>query len=359
MSKPLSSVLGSIATYVYGRYIDEVLQMQRCGTGILPVDCTTGVPPVDYYYHTDDLYNVMAVTDGAGNVVERYEYDDYGTPMVMAPDGTVFASSTIGNPYLFTGRRYDAETSWYHYRTRYLDPAAGRFTTRDTIGIWGDPWELGNGYTYVENNPRSWIDPWGLFAGSANGNGGQIPPRCEGDAGRANQPGRLPGVFDKNNPCHQACKKGAKNADGDFTSKTGASKCLSKCLQQCDAKQNSGHSPNQGHAREFWRYNPTCGSKFGSDRPSAKPFRDRIKKDRKELEAEVAKREKLRDDDELRRQMERKSNWLPRGATNQLSSGGAGANLANTFLGVSNGLMLKDARFRLQEHRKQYPLEAP
>jgi hypothetical protein len=114
MSKPLSSVLGSIATYVYGRYIDEVLQMQRCGTGILPVDCTTGVPPVDYYYHTDDLYNVMAVTDGAGNVVERYEYDDYGTPMVMAPDGTVFASSTIGNPYLFTGRRYDAETSWYH-----------------------------------------------------------------------------------------------------------------------------------------------------------------------------------------------------------------------------------------------------
>jgi hypothetical protein len=30
------------ATYVYGNYIDEVLQMQRCGTGILPVDCTTG-----------------------------------------------------------------------------------------------------------------------------------------------------------------------------------------------------------------------------------------------------------------------------------------------------------------------------
>jgi len=32
----------TVATYVYGRYIDEVLQMQRCGTGILPVDCTTG-----------------------------------------------------------------------------------------------------------------------------------------------------------------------------------------------------------------------------------------------------------------------------------------------------------------------------
>jgi RHS repeat-associated protein len=80
----------------------------------------------------------------------------------------VFASSTIGNPYLFTGRRYDAETSWYHYRTRYLDPAAGRFTTRDVIGIWGDPWELGNGYAYVGNRPLTWLDPLGLACDKEN-----------------------------------------------------------------------------------------------------------------------------------------------------------------------------------------------
>lgn len=35
------------ATYVYGLYIDEVLNMRRGGQ--------------DYYYHADDLYNVMAV----------------------------------------------------------------------------------------------------------------------------------------------------------------------------------------------------------------------------------------------------------------------------------------------------------
>ena len=33
------------ATYVYGLYIDEVLNMQRGG--------------VDFFYHTDDLFNVM------------------------------------------------------------------------------------------------------------------------------------------------------------------------------------------------------------------------------------------------------------------------------------------------------------
>jgi hypothetical protein len=29
------------------------------------------------------------------------------------------------------------------------------------LGIWGDPSNLGNGYTYVGNNPWSYLDPWG------------------------------------------------------------------------------------------------------------------------------------------------------------------------------------------------------
>ncbi len=135
-------------SYVYGLYIDEVLNVQRSG--------------VNYYYHTDDLYNVMAITNGTATVVERYEYADYGQPI----DPTTLAPipgdpSAVGNPYLFTGRRYDPETAWYHYRTRYLDPTAGRFTTRDTIGIWGDSTNLGNGYAYVANNPLSLLDPMG------------------------------------------------------------------------------------------------------------------------------------------------------------------------------------------------------
>ena len=38
---------------------------------------------------------------------------------------------------------------------------AGRFTTRDTIGIWGDDDNLGNGYAYVGNNSASAMDPGG------------------------------------------------------------------------------------------------------------------------------------------------------------------------------------------------------
>ena len=126
------------ATYLYGPYIDEPITMQRSG--------------IDYYYHTDDMYNVMALTDGTGAVVERYEYDDYGAPNAV---------SAVGNPYLFNGRRFDDEVALYFYRTRYLDPKAGRFIQRDTIGAWGDGANLGNGNTYAGNNPWSYLDPFG------------------------------------------------------------------------------------------------------------------------------------------------------------------------------------------------------
>ena len=121
----------TLATYVYGNYLDEVLTMQR--------DVDGDGTPEDYYYHADDLYNVVAVTDAAGNVVERYEYGDFGRPTIMDADSLPIAQSAIANPYLFTGRRYDPDTGLYYYRTRYLDPRAGRFTSRDPLGFWGDP----------------------------------------------------------------------------------------------------------------------------------------------------------------------------------------------------------------------------
>jgi RHS repeat-associated protein len=126
------------ATYVYGNYIDEVLNMQRGGG--------------DYYYHTDDQYNVVAITDAAAAVVERYEYDDFGRPL---------STSLVDNPYLFTGRRYDTDSGLYHYRQRYYDSVEGRFLTRDPIGIWGDPVNLGAPTTYVGNNPWSYRDAYG------------------------------------------------------------------------------------------------------------------------------------------------------------------------------------------------------
>ena len=129
-----------------------------------------------YFSHRDDLYNVVGLVDAAtGQVVERYTYDDYGTPTVWVEDGenpgawvehttaNGAPASAIGNPFLFTGRRWDPQLQLYDYRTRYYDPALGRFLRIDTIGLYGDPNNLGNPYAYLGNNPWSGVDPWGQW----------------------------------------------------------------------------------------------------------------------------------------------------------------------------------------------------
>jgi YD repeat-containing protein len=78
-----------------------------------------------YFVHTDDLGNVVAVTDATGALAERYEYGDYGEPQVFAPGGAPLPSSAIGNPFLFRGWRYDEESALYRGPGAY-DPSSGR-----------------------------------------------------------------------------------------------------------------------------------------------------------------------------------------------------------------------------------------
>jgi RHS repeat-associated protein len=103
----------------------------------------------------------VALVDEAGTVVERYDYDDFGTPYFYDGQGNPRAGSAYANRVLFTGRTWEAASGLYYYRTRWYDPKAGRFTSRDSIGLWGDEANLGNGYAYVGNNPWTWVDPWG------------------------------------------------------------------------------------------------------------------------------------------------------------------------------------------------------
>jgi RHS repeat-associated protein len=90
-------------------------------------------------------------------LVERYAYDVFGRPTIRDPNGGVLAASAWGNPYLFTGRAYDAESGLYYYRARYYDYATGRFLQPDPIG-----YQAGiNLYKYCNNNAVNFVDPSG------------------------------------------------------------------------------------------------------------------------------------------------------------------------------------------------------
>ena len=142
------------ATFAYGPNIDEVLNMAR----------EVGGATDDYYYHQNALGSVMAVTDELGAMAEHYEYDAYGRVLAfdsignpVSPNVWGNAHSTIDNPYMFTGRRFDEETGLFYYRARYYSCDKGRFFQRD-------PWEYADGmnlYIYVGNNPSNWTDPNG------------------------------------------------------------------------------------------------------------------------------------------------------------------------------------------------------
>lgn len=143
-----------IATYVYGYGLygagsNQLVQMERGGNV--------------YYYHQDFRGNVLALTDASGNVVESYQYDPYGNFEVIS-DGSTVDVSQVGNPYAFTGRRYDEESGLYYFRNRYYSPVLGRFTTRDPLG-----YESGlNLFEYASSNPVTTVDPMGLGAESCS-----------------------------------------------------------------------------------------------------------------------------------------------------------------------------------------------
>ncbi|NIP27199.1 MAG: hypothetical protein GWN67_28365, partial [Phycisphaerae bacterium] len=98
--------------FVYGPGIDEPICMIVPGVGT-------------YYYHFDGLGSIIALYNSSGNMVESYSYDVFGDPNT---------TSSLGNPYKFTGRRYDSEAGLYYYRARYYHPAIGRFLQADPIG---------------------------------------------------------------------------------------------------------------------------------------------------------------------------------------------------------------------------------
>ncbi len=135
------------ATYVYGAGIDDILTMRR------------GV--ADYFYHQNVLGTVVAISDNAGAVTERYEYDGYGRPTIYDAMYVPRAATVIGNTIMFTGREYDTETGYYYYRARTYNPVWGRFLQRDPVGVWLDEVNTGNGYGYVGNNPIIRVDPEG------------------------------------------------------------------------------------------------------------------------------------------------------------------------------------------------------
>lgn len=105
-----------------------------------------------FYYHLDHLDGVNVVTDSSGAVIAKTDY---------LPFGDVRAGSSGTEKYSYTDKEKD-KTSLYYFHARYNSPEFRHFTQADLADPdFTDPQDL-NRYSYVGNNPLSYVDDDGF-----------------------------------------------------------------------------------------------------------------------------------------------------------------------------------------------------
>lgn len=136
--------------YLWGvRYVDDLVLRDRGSERL--------------YSLSDALFNVVALTDATGAVVERFAYEPYGESESFNPNYTPYSGSDHQWSYRYTGRELDLETGLQINRMRYLHLQLGRWISRDPIDLISDNMTGTNNYTYVENIPLGTVDPMGLL----------------------------------------------------------------------------------------------------------------------------------------------------------------------------------------------------
>lgn len=111
------------------------------------------------YAQHDANFNVTALVNTSGSVVERFIYDPYGAVSFLTAAWASQSSSSYDWIYLHQGGRFDSNSGLYHFRNRDFSPTLNRWVSLDPIGFSG---EDGNLYGYVHNNPSNALDPSGL-----------------------------------------------------------------------------------------------------------------------------------------------------------------------------------------------------
>ncbi|MBB3823460.1 RHS repeat-associated protein [Xanthomonas arboricola] len=128
------------------------------------------------FQHTDALGSPIAVTDTGGQVVERTDYQPYGSPIGKTVDG-------IG----YTGHAMDGATGLTYMQQRYYDQDLGRFLSVDPVAADSVTAVNFNRYWYANNNPYRFTDPDGRqsrdfeYISRTSGTYLKTPPRSEQD----------------------------------------------------------------------------------------------------------------------------------------------------------------------------------
>ena len=145
---------------------DSVVHVRTTSAGMMPTATS-----VFEYAHRDHLGSVEAVTNEAGAELVVLGHDPYGerrkndwtAQLTKAEIEALLNAHGERVSRGFTRHEHLDRTGLIHMNGRVYDPRLGRFLSPDPI--IGDPassqsWNL---YSYVGNNPLSYVDPTGMY----------------------------------------------------------------------------------------------------------------------------------------------------------------------------------------------------
>ncbi len=105
-----------------------------------------------YYYHADALGSVRQMTGPTGSSIGSVNY---------SPFGEIVDSTGLLPLFGFTGQQQESSTGLTYLRSRYYNPAHGRFLTPDSLIPDVTNGQALNAYAYVYNDPLNLVDPGG------------------------------------------------------------------------------------------------------------------------------------------------------------------------------------------------------
>ena len=107
-----------------------------------------------YYYHADALGSARQMSGPTGTGIGSVTY---------SPFGEIVDSSGLLPLFGFTGQQQESGTGLTYLRSRYYNPAHGRFLTPDSLIPAVSNGQAFNAYAYVYNDPLNLVDPAGYF----------------------------------------------------------------------------------------------------------------------------------------------------------------------------------------------------
>lgn len=145
---------GSMSRMLMSKTQDGAITKYIYGNGLIAQENASGY----YSYHYDFRGSTIALTNASGTVTDTYAYDTYGT--VTKKTGTLTVL------FLYNGRDGVVTDSngFLYMRARYYSPQLKRFINADIVAGSIQESPTLNRYAYVNGNPISYVDPFGLSA---------------------------------------------------------------------------------------------------------------------------------------------------------------------------------------------------